>query len=141
MMTIVQLRELMGRQIGLPATFDGSIDAYRNLSAESQIALTRACVAYVRQNPDKFNAAQVDTATVEASRADRLTYEDPGFSAEEFFDELAIEAKKTIGEPLAAIGTGVSQSVQLVGTLLPVLALIAVAVFVWPYIAKAKNAA
>jgi hypothetical protein len=139
MMTIPQLREHVGRQIGLPATFDGSVAAYRELSPAQQIALTQGMIAYIKSNPGSFTPAQVETATVESSRAATMTPEDDGFDADLFFDELGTEAKRVVFDPLAKVGEGVSKSFSLVGTLLPVLAVIAVGIFLYPHLIRAKN--
>jgi hypothetical protein len=139
-MTIAQLRQFVGAQIGLPDSFDGSMTAYGNLAREQQIELTQGMIAYIQSNPGSFTPAQVETARIEAPRAATLTPEDTSFSFSAFFNELETNAGNVIGAPLVSIGNGVSQAVNLVGTLLPILALVAVAVAVWPYIARAKTA-
>lgn len=136
-MTIQTLRELMGRQIGLPASFDGSITAYGNLSQNQQIELTAAVMRYIRQNPGQFTQAQVAVTTAEGSRAE-LTIP-AGYADVGFWDEFENNAYEIVGKPFVAIGQGVSTSVNLIGTLLPVFALIAVAIFALPYIRKANT--
>lgn len=136
-MTIQTLRELMGRQIGLPASFDGSITAYGNLTRAQQISLTQAMLAYIREHPGDFGDKQVATANAEGSRD--LTLVDEGFDWELFQNEFEANTYDVIARPLVAIGQGVSTSVNLIGTLLPVFALLAVAIFVFPYIKKANT--
>lgn len=138
-MPIPQLRVIVGQQIGLPAAFDGSMTAYGNLSREDQIELTQAMIAYIQQHPEQFTPAQVQTATVEAPRAATMTPEDDSFNAGAFFAALEQNAINTIGNPLVSVGNGISQSVALIGTLLPVLALVAVLIFAFPHLKKAAT--
>lgn len=140
MMTIVQLRQLIGNQIGLPESFDGSMTAYGNLSREAQIALTQGMIAYIRNNPASFTPAQLVTAETEAGRAEKLTLDDTSFDTGLFFAELEKNANAVVFDPLVKVGQGISTSVSLVGTLLPVFALVAVAIFAWPYVARARRA-
>jgi hypothetical protein len=139
MMTIPQLRALMGQQIGLPASFDGSVDAYRGLSRENQIALTQAMIAYIRQNPGSFTPGQVQTAEVEAPRAATMTPADESFDVGAFFQELENNAINTVGAPLVSVGQGVSEAIKLIGTLIPIAVLVAVFVFAFPHIKKATT--
>lgn len=139
-MTIAQLRQHVGRQIGLPDSFDGSMSAYGSLTREQQIELTQGMIAYIQSHPASFTPAQVETARVEAPRAATLTPEDESFSFSAFFNELETNAGNVIGAPLVSIGNGLSQAVNLVGTLLPILALVAIGIAIWPHIAKARAA-
>jgi hypothetical protein len=140
-MTIQQARVFVGRQIGLSTNFDGSRDAFRNLSAAEQTELTKQLIKYIAQNPGDFTDAQVSTANVELGRADRLSIEDTSFDYDLFFNELETNAIQTIGQPLANIGNGVSNTVAALGKLLPFIAFGALAVLALPYILKATKPA
>ena len=130
-MTIPQLRAYVGQQQGLPASFDGSIDAYRNLSAAQQVTLTRGVVDYIKNHPGEFTPAQVQTANVEAGRQSDI--EDTGNNFSVFWTELGDQAF-AVGNSVASIGQGVTNSLNLAGALLPVALLVAVFVFAYPHI-------
>ena len=130
-MTIPELRAFIGQQQGLPASFDGSITAYRNLTPAQQVTLTRGTVDYIRNNPGQFTPAQVQTATVEAGRQGDI--EDTGFDASLFWNEIGDQAFN-IGNSVASIGQGVTNSLNLAGALLPIALLVAVFVFAYPHI-------
>ena len=138
-MTIQNLRLLMGRQLGLPASFDGSVTAYGNLSRAQQIALTQAMLAYIRENPGAFSNAQVATANAEGARD--LTLADESFDWSGFQVEFENNAYDVIAKPFVSIGTGVSDTVTLLGKALPFLALAALVIFALPYIKKANTPA
>lgn len=138
-MTITDARKFAGQKIGLPASFDGSIAAYANLTAAQQIAVTQAMIAYIQANPGQFTPAQVETANVQAPQAATLTPEDDSFDFGQFFDELESNAIQKIGGPVASIGNGVSQTLTLIGTLLPAAVLVAVLIYAWPHIKNANR--
>ena len=138
MMTIAQARAIVGQQLGFPPSFDGSVSAYRDLSAANQIRLTQALFAYIRANPDKFTEAQQQTVRVEQSRVDRMTPEDASFDGGQFMTELEAGAVR-IGGAVANVGEGVVKSVNLVGNLIPIAVLFAAFVFAYPYFKKATT--
>lgn len=136
-MTIGELRVLIGNQIGLPLSFDGSMTDYGNLSREQQIELTQGMFAYIKAHPANFTNAQVDVVSAEDSRDLTLLPEDYDFVL--LINELESNAYEIVGKPLVSIGKGISSSVNLVGTLLPVAVVCIVLLFTWPYIIRAKN--
>ena len=135
-MTIANARALVGQQIGL-SNFDGSVAAYRDLSAADQIRLTQALFAFIRSNPQEFTEQQQQTVQVEGNRVASLSTQDPS-SWSVFVDAITDEALR-VGSSVASVGNGVITSVNLVGTLLPLAVIVAVAVFAWPYIKHAKD--
>ena len=138
MMTIAQARALVGQSMGL-RHFDGSIHAYRNLTAAQQIDLTKRLFDYIKANPDKFDANQKATVAAEDSRIQAATVQDTSFDWGQFMQDFEANAYRTVGEPLVNIGRGVSTSVNLIGTLLPIAVLAAVVIFALPYVRKASN--
>jgi hypothetical protein len=136
-MTIGELRVLIGNQIGLPSSFDGSMTDYGNLSREQQIELTQAMFAYIKAHPANFTGAQVEVVNAEDSRDLTLLPEDYDFVL--LINELESNAYEIVGKPLVSIGKGISSSVNLVGTLLPVTIVCIILLFAWPYIIRAKN--
>lgn len=138
MMTIPQVRAIVGQQIGLSASFDGSMTAYGNLTPAQQIALTKGVFDYIRAHPSDFTEAQVQTVNTEGNRVAALTIEDSSFDYGAFLSALEDNAISTIGDPLARIGNGISASVSLIGTLLPVGVVVAVVIFALPYWKKAN---
>lgn len=138
-MTIPQLRQLIGNQVGLPASFDGSITAYGALTRAQQIELTQGMLAYIREHPGEFGDKQVQTANAEGSRD--LALVDPSFDWSQFMTEFEANAYDVVGKPLVAVGQGLSTSVNLIGTLLPFAVIVAVIVFALPYIRRANTPA
>lgn len=74
-MTIQEARVFVGRSLGFPMSFDGSVAAYAGLTAVQQVELTRAMISYIAANPDKFTPGQVATALAETDRAQRMGIE------------------------------------------------------------------
>lgn len=138
MMTIAQARALVGQSMGL-RDFDGSIDAYRNLTAGQQIDLTKRLFDYIKANPANFTETQKATVAAEDSRIQAASLQDTSFDWGQFMQELEANAYTTVAEPLVNIGRGVSTSVNLIGTLLPIAVLAAVVIFALPYVRKASN--
>ena len=138
MMTIAQARAIVGQQLGFPPSFDGSVAAYRDLSAADQIRLTQALFSYIRANPDKFTQAQQETVRVEQSRVDRMNPQETGFDGTLFMNELENGALR-IGGAVANVGEGVVKSVNLVGTLLPIAILFVVFIYAYPLVKKATT--
>lgn len=136
-MKIADLRVIIGNQIGLPSTFDGSMTDYGNLSREHQIELTQGMFSYIKEHPADFTVAQVEVVSEEDSRDLTLLPEDYDF--ELLMNEFQNNAYEIVGKPLVSIGRGVSSSVNLVGALLPVAVVCVVLLFAWPYIIRAKN--
>lgn len=140
MMTIAQARAIVGQQLGLPS-FDGSVDAYRALTPGQQIDLTKALFSYIQKNPENFTTGQLETVKAESPRLQAAQIEDTSFSVSEFMNELETNAYKTVGEPLVNLGQGVTRSVNLVGTLLPIAVLAVLVIVALPYIQKARASA
>jgi hypothetical protein len=138
MMTIAQARALVGQSMGL-RDFDGSIDAYRNLTAAQQIDLTKRLFDYIKANPANFTETQKATVAAEDSRIQTATVQDTSFDWGQFMQEFEQNAYTTVAEPLVNIGRGVSTSVNLIGTLLPIAVLAAVVIFALPYVRKASK--
>lgn len=86
MMTIQELRRLVGISIGLQTTFSGTVDAYRALSRERQVELTRGMLEYILAHPEQFTSGQVETARVEAPRAQTMGIDDESYSWTLFVD-------------------------------------------------------
>lgn len=133
MMTIANARQLVGQAMGL-RDFDGSISAYRELSAAQQIELTQRLFIYIEANPASFTPGQLETVQVEKNRIQAATPEDASFDWEQFGEELGENVSTTLLEPVATVGRGVSTTVSLIGTLLPVAAVLAVLIYSYPYI-------
>lgn len=135
-MTTAQLRQLVANQIGLPASFDGSVAAYRKLTAAQQTELTAGMINYIRNHPGDFTEAQVATANAEAGRASTMT-NTSGYSDTTLLAELESQALR-VGSAVADVGNGIVNTVSLTGTLLPFVAVAALVIFAWPYIKKAQ---
>ena len=133
MTTIPQARLIVANQIGLPASFDGSVDAYSNLSADQQTQLTRGLINYILNNPGEFTPEQVTTAQAEKGRAATMQTVDTSFSISDFGSEVLNNAIAA-GNKVAHLGNGILDTASTIGTLLPVFALIAIALFALPYI-------
>jgi hypothetical protein len=58
--------------------------------------------------------------------------------ASDYLVQLGIEANRVVGEPLTALGNGLSTAVSALGNLLPILVLGALIVVALPYINKAR---
>ena len=138
-MTIQNLRVFIGRQIGLPLSYDGSYVATQKLTPDQFQALTRGMLNYIVANPGRFNDSQVATARAEVGRANNNGLVDPSFSFTDFGSEVASNANELIGKPLQSIGQGFSDALKLVGPLLPVILIGAVVVFALPYIKQANK--
>lgn len=137
-MTIPDARAIVGRQLGYSG-FDGSIDAYRNLTAAQQVELTKALFNYIKANPDKFTNQQQTTVAAEDSRIQKAQIEDASITIANVMTALEEQAYNVVAEPLMAVGQGVSTSVKLIGTLLPFAVIAAVVIFALPYIRKANS--
>lgn len=138
-MTIQDLRVFIGRQIGLPLSFDGSYSATQKLTPDQFQALTRGMLNYIVANPGRFNDAQVATARAEVNRANSNGLVDASFSFSDFGSEVANNANDLVGKPLQSIGQGFSDALKLVGPLLPVILIGAVVVFALPYLKNASK--
>ncbi len=106
-MTITAARAFVGRTMGLPASFDGSVAAYRDLTAAQQVELTKQLVAYVNANPQQFTPAQVTTAAAEAGRAQTLTMDDTSYDWAVFVDTALDRGNSILGVAGMTLGTGV----------------------------------
>lgn len=136
-MTLDEARRFVGQQIGLPLLYDGSSTATKNLSPDDLVALTRALIDFIKNNPSRFTNQQVATANAETGRF--LNFDRAQAQAESvsFLDELAKQAEEKVGKPLAAVGEGVSRTVTLAGNLLPVVLIVAAVVIALPYLRRA----
>lgn len=61
-MNIKDARATVAGSIGLPSTFDGSIESYANLAPAQQVQLNEAVAVYINAYPSQFTAAQVEIA-------------------------------------------------------------------------------
>lgn len=138
MMTIPQARKIVGQQLGFTG-FDGSVDAYRNLTPQQQIDLTKALFNYIKANPGNFTDAQQQTVAAEDSRIQKAVIEDASITVGNVMTALEESAYNVVAEPLMAVGQGVSTSVKLIGTLLPAAVIIAAVLFALPYLKKASS--
>jgi hypothetical protein len=136
-MTIQAARVFVGQQIGLPSDYDGSMQATNNLPDAKKQELTAALISYIANNPTRFTPQQVSVANAEYNRAQTLTATG-GYNDTTFWKEVAANVENA-GLAVASIGTGVVRSVNLVGTLLPVLVVVALVVFALPYIKTAAK--
>lgn len=138
-MTIAEARALVGRQIGLPASFDGSVAAYSALTPQEQLNLNQSLALFIVANPASFTPEQVGYAARASARNGAATIEDASFDWGMFFEELGNEARDTIGAPLEAVGRGVSSGVTLAGNLIPVAVLIIAAAYLLPLFRQATQ--
>lgn len=138
-MTIQNLRIFIGRQIGLPTSYNGTYSETMALAPNDFQMLTRGMVNYIVANPGRFTDSQVATARAEVGRANNNQMLDTDFSFSDFGNEVANNANELIGKPLQSIGQGVSASVNLVGYLIPLGVLAAIVIFAWPYVKKAQQ--
>jgi len=123
MMTIQQAAIVVGRQIGLPADFDGSTTAINNLDPDTQLQFTAALGAYIRANQDQFTAAQVTTANTMPQSYGALT--DSSFSVQDFLAETVSNADTLVAKPLVTLGESVSAAATAAASIGPALLLIA----------------
>ena len=107
-MTINAARIAVGQQIGLPATFTGTMAEVNALPIDQKQSLTAALLAYILQRPADFTPAQVATAEAEKGRIGTLAQQDAAVTLPEILAALEDEAQRVIGAPLASIGNGVS---------------------------------
>lgn len=93
-MTIQELRAKLGTELGFGgwfSSFDGTPAAYADLSAADQATLTNAMLAYIREHPADFTAAQV------AQAHNLKDVQGPDTSSEAlsvFVDEVANQAER-----------------------------------------------
>lgn len=133
-LSIQQASILVGRQIGLPSDFGGSVEEINSLDSDTQLNFTAALGAYIRANQDQFSAGQVATANAMPSSFGQLT--DSSFSVGDFLTEVESNAYDLVVAPVVDLGKDAST----VAKWLPVLA-IGIGlylVFTWT---KAKGAA
>lgn len=126
-MTIPQARVAVGKLIGLPADYDGSMAQTNALTIKQKQALTARLIQYIVNNPGSFTVQQVATAQAESGRAATLTLQDTAATSAEIFAALGESAYNVVGAPLAAVGDGVSSGLTILGKLVP-LAVVAVVV-------------
>lgn len=138
-MTIAEARALVGRQIGLPADFDGSVAAYAALTPQEQLNLNQALALFIVANPASFTPEQVGYAARASARAGAATIEDTSFDWGMFFEEVGANARDTIGAPLEAVGRGVSSGVTLAGNIIPLAVLIIAAAYLLPIFRQATS--
>jgi hypothetical protein len=62
-----------------------------------------------------------------------------GYQETDLITAFGEELKTVLGDPLASIGNGVKNTLNLTGTLLPWLAVIAMGIFALPYIKSALS--
>lgn len=134
MMSIQQAAILVGRQIGLPSSFDGSVESINELSDEDKISLTGGLGAYIRANPSEFTVQQASVANSMPTTFGQLN--DTSFSIGDFLAATATNADDLILKPLVNVG----QSASAVATWLPIIAIGigAYLLFTWT---RAKGAA
>jgi hypothetical protein len=93
-MTIPDARAAVGKLLGIDG-FDGSAEAYSNLSQEDQVRVSDRLKAYIVANAGAFTADQVDTSKQNmASSAYGTGLADTSFDVGMFGDELLKNAAK-----------------------------------------------
>lgn len=137
MTTIQQARQIVGNQIGLPETFDGSVAAYRELTPQKQIELNQAVLRYVLANPANFLPAQVAVARTQVSNSANYQYDETS-NASAFWEEFESQVTRA-ATAVASVGEGALTSVSLVGNLLPALVIVGIVVLALPYIRQAAK--
>lgn len=104
-MNIQQAALLVGRQIGLPSSFDGSVAAINALDDEHRLALTAGLGAYIRANPSDFTSQQVSVAN---GMPVGFQQNDSSFDVSDFLVAVADNADELIVKPLENIGASAS---------------------------------
>ena len=137
MTSIQQARQIVGNQIGLPQSFDGSVAAYRELPAQKQVELNQAVLRYILANPANFLPAQVKVASQQVDASGNYKIEESNPVAT-FWDEFENQAVR-VASSVASVGEGVVSSVSIVGNLLPVLVIVGLFVLALPYIKQATK--
>lgn len=135
MMTIQQARVAVGQEIGLPMSFDGTMAAVNALPTNQKQQLTASLLAYILANPTRFTEAQVATANAERGYINTLSMTS-GYTEADLITELETGFMRVVGTPLAAVGNGVSSAFTLTGTLIPVIALVAVGIALFSFYKK-----
>lgn len=135
-MTIIQARNIVGNQQGLPSSFDGSIAAYAALSPAQQLDLTRGVLDYIINNQPEFTDAQIATAYAQRGQAQSMRIEDTSFDAKLFLTELEKNAYDVIVKPIQNLGDSVSGTANFLAKALPFIVLGALALMALPYIKK-----
>jgi len=127
MMTIQQASIAVGRQMGLPADFDGSVDAINALGADDKLNFTAALGAYIRANQDQFTPGQVATANTMPQSFGQL--QDSSFSVGDFLSATASNADTLIVKPLVNVGQSASALANAVPAILILIG--AILLFTW----------
>jgi hypothetical protein len=130
-MTIPEARNAVGKSLGL-YFFDGSAEAYSNLSAADQVRVTDALSSYIVANAGAFTPAQVSSATARTNSSSfNSPLADDSFDVGMFGDELLKNAAK-----VTATGASVLTKALYIAVALGVLAYVLPAA-----IAKTRKAA
>ena len=136
-MTIQQARVFVAQKLGIGGSYDGSAAQTYALPVEQKNALTASLLLYIAANPANFTAQQVSVATAEAGRASTLAlssgYKDTNFLSA-FSDEL-----ESLGESAASVGTGVKDTLNVFGKVLPYVAIGALVFGLYLYTKKVSS--
>lgn len=133
MMTIQQTAILVGRQNGLPSSFDGSVGEINALPEDQKVDLTAGIGAYIRANGTEFTDQQLAVAR---SMPTDFGLQDSSFSVGDFLAATADNAENLIVDPLVNIG----QSASLVARWVPLVAIVIGGYLLYTW-TKAKGAA
>lgn len=132
-MAIPQLRRLMGQQNGAPSSFDGSVEQFNDLSTTKKQEITKAMIFYIVAHPGDFTPQQVGVAQAESGRAATLDGT-TGYDTTGLFSALGESFVDVVVQPLANVGNGISQTVSLIGKLIPWVVIGGLLVVAAPYI-------
>ena len=120
-MTIPQARIVVAQRLGIGGgSYDGSAAQTYDLPVEQKNALTASLLLYISANPANFTAQQVSVANAEAGRAGTLALS-TGYNDTTFLKALGDEVE-SLGESVASIGTGVKDTLNVFGKILPFVA-------------------
>jgi hypothetical protein len=132
-MTVKDVRILVGQSIGVSES-DAVYPA--NLDDAMRIRLFDLTNAWVKDHPENFTSQQVKIATASnATWGTDTPLLDTSFSYTEFADEVGNNVVKA-GEDFASIGQGVLGTLRMGSWLIPVVAVVLVAIFIYGFYLK-----
>lgn len=94
-MSIIELRKMIGQEIGLPDSFNGTASAYTEIAPAKQVELTNAMMRYIASNPSEFTTEQVSLARKSVSSGGIPAIDDYtlGEMFADFTSETLVQAK------------------------------------------------
>lgn len=135
-MSIIEARKIVGQQIGLPDSFNGTASAYAELDPALQIQLTNELAKFIVANRDQFSEMQVTNAQRLVGRGGILPPDEYGLGEafSDFSDEFLAQGQRIAEGAGAAVTGGVSRAIV-------VAAVVAVLYFGAPYVIPKLKAA